>query len=347
MGKMTNQHARALAKLGASKGGKARAAALTSEERREIARKAVRTRWAKEKGTDVAQMVEAAAITDEAEHEKAKDLERHVSAFQGVLRLDRASFPCHVLNSLKRVVEKEAVDAALSAGRVGDVMGYLRIIDLDRFIDAERVEAGSIMFDTPDGRSGVAGHDCSVLVDICNAYLTARERGVLMKQLARIVHLAETIVRACAPVGITALVDEATGFKQVMEEQELNLRLQGLVAMDLQDWVRVFPEEFWTELARLEDVRISARNRPLRWARYVTAFACDAIKEDIRGKLREAPPGSLPDTGYLRRLRQGTEGNARERLSQTVAEMSKCQGMDDFRRHFAHLIGRPDVDPGK
>lgn len=37
--------ARALGKLGASKGGKARAAALTAKERSEIARKAAEARW--------------------------------------------------------------------------------------------------------------------------------------------------------------------------------------------------------------------------------------------------------------------------------------------------------------
>jgi hypothetical protein len=42
-----NPHAQALSKLGASKGGKARAAKLTPEERREIAKKAAAKRWQK------------------------------------------------------------------------------------------------------------------------------------------------------------------------------------------------------------------------------------------------------------------------------------------------------------
>jgi len=42
-------HAVALSKLGAKKGGKARAAALSAERRREIARKASLARWAKQK----------------------------------------------------------------------------------------------------------------------------------------------------------------------------------------------------------------------------------------------------------------------------------------------------------
>jgi hypothetical protein len=40
-----NPHAAALGRLGGLKGGRARANALTAEERRRIARKAARARW--------------------------------------------------------------------------------------------------------------------------------------------------------------------------------------------------------------------------------------------------------------------------------------------------------------
>jgi hypothetical protein len=42
-----NPHAVALSKLGAAKGGKARTAGMTPEERKELARKAARARWGK------------------------------------------------------------------------------------------------------------------------------------------------------------------------------------------------------------------------------------------------------------------------------------------------------------
>lgn len=44
-----NPHALALSKLGASKGGKARAKSLTAKKRSEIAKKAVAARWKKAK----------------------------------------------------------------------------------------------------------------------------------------------------------------------------------------------------------------------------------------------------------------------------------------------------------
>jgi hypothetical protein len=47
--KKKNPHAVALSKLGAKKGGEARAAALSAEERREIAQRAARARWSRTK----------------------------------------------------------------------------------------------------------------------------------------------------------------------------------------------------------------------------------------------------------------------------------------------------------
>lgn len=49
MPKKKNPHAVALGRLGGLKGGKARTAKLSAQERRELARKAVLARWAKAK----------------------------------------------------------------------------------------------------------------------------------------------------------------------------------------------------------------------------------------------------------------------------------------------------------
>ena len=52
MAKKKNPHAVALGKMGGAKGGKIRAAKLSPERRREIARKAVLTRWEKHKNKE-------------------------------------------------------------------------------------------------------------------------------------------------------------------------------------------------------------------------------------------------------------------------------------------------------
>jgi hypothetical protein len=52
MAKKKNPHAVALGKMGGAKGGRVRAAKLSPERRREIARKAVLSRWAKHKNKE-------------------------------------------------------------------------------------------------------------------------------------------------------------------------------------------------------------------------------------------------------------------------------------------------------
>jgi hypothetical protein len=61
---------------------------------------------------------------------------------------------------------------------------------------------------------------------------------------------AEIILRACAKVGIIALIDEATGFEKMRKRRDLQLKLQAFIAEDMQEWARMFPEGFWLELAR-------------------------------------------------------------------------------------------------
>jgi hypothetical protein len=57
--KKASEAARTLAKLGASKGGKARAEALTPEERRSIVREAIKARWARREGNDEPELPKA------------------------------------------------------------------------------------------------------------------------------------------------------------------------------------------------------------------------------------------------------------------------------------------------
>lgn len=69
-----SEAAKLLSKRGASKGGKARAEVLTSEERREIARKAAQTRWAKDKNAEQTDIHQQDAAETKQQKAEAKDL---------------------------------------------------------------------------------------------------------------------------------------------------------------------------------------------------------------------------------------------------------------------------------
>ena len=62
------------------------------------------------------------------------------------------------------------------------------------------------------GGGGIAfGYPATILADICDVVLAARQAGELQKQQEHIAQQCEILVRGFARVGIIALVDEATG----------------------------------------------------------------------------------------------------------------------------------------
>jgi hypothetical protein len=69
------------------------------------------------------------------------------------------------------------------------------------------------------------GYDAELLVEICELYLDARAQSKLMESQLRLATMAEIIVRACAKVGIIALIDEATGYQKIREKRALQLKL--------------------------------------------------------------------------------------------------------------------------
>ena len=134
------------------------------------------------------------------------------------------------------------------------------------------------------------GYDATLLVEVCEAFLKARDDGNLSKTQMRVAQRAEIILRSCAKVGIIALIDEATGYQEVRQRNALQLKLQAFISDDIQEWAKLFPDDFWNELARLEHTRYSPRNRPLRWGKYVMAFVYDAVDGDVGRELRKVNP---------------------------------------------------------
>jgi len=354
MTKQSSKYARELAKLGASKGGKARASVLTPEERSEIARRAVKARWAREKGIPISnagdQQVETILRqTDNDAKQRGPDTllvrgegNKRVSLFKGDVRFGDISVPCHVLNDGSRVIAQREVIKALTGQErpSGSITRIIGINNLSPYINADNVAKKVIQYDLsgPGHQMSAYGYEATLLIEICEAFLKARDDVVLSVGQQKIAQVADTILRACAKVGIIALIDEATGYQKVRAENALRLKLEAFIAEDMQEWARMFPQEFFVELARLENVRYSPRNRPLRWGKYVMAFVYYAFDKDVAQELKRR----TPNPHYGQNLHQWLRDFGREKVSaqlyQVLGIMKTCRDMDDFRQKFAFVF---------
>ncbi len=268
--------ARALGKLGASKGGKARAAALTPEERSDIARKAVETRWDKirAKAGSVGEVLRAT-------HGSPKN----------PLRVGGVEIPCYVLEDGTRVITHRGLQRSLGRpvfGGASETANFIAQIER-KGLDCKDLVARVAKpreFIPPVGGRTAFGYNASVLADICDVILAARVAGMLGPRQQTLADHCEILVRAFARTGIDALIDEATGYQDVRPRDDLHRILELYIAKELLPWTKRFPDEFYEQLFRLKG-----------WA-YPPATS---KRPKIIGKLTEQlvykrlPPGVLED----------------------------------------------------
>jgi hypothetical protein len=325
----------------AAKGGRARANVLTPSERREIAKRAVQARWMKAGKLKEIQS-DGSGPTPPKESDAAPEVpEVPYSILKGELTFGNVKMECHVLNDHRRVLTQREVVRVISGGRESG--------NLQRYLDRNPLTANdfsmgpTINFTIPGTAIVASGYEATYLIELCDKYLQAREQKKLKDSQLKLAVQAEIVLRSCAKVGIIALIDEATGFQKIREKRALQLKLQAFIAEEIQEWARMFPEEFWLELARLEGISYSPRSRPLRWGKYVMMFVYDAIDKDIGKELRK----KNPNPQYLRNHHQWLQKFGREQVDKQITKvvtiMNLCKDMNDFREKFAQVFKKSSL----
>jgi hypothetical protein len=336
-----SQGAKALSSLGAAKGGNARANVLTKEERSDIARRAVTARWAKAgklkpKPPEPAVPGPAEPATPDQVQQAQQGDPVPFSLFRGKLQMGNIEMECHVLNDYRRVFTQREIVRVLTAGRdSGNLADQTKGNPL---ITSVETLGEIIRFKVPATQFLAFGREATVLIELCEKYLQASDQGLLKGKQKKLALQASIIIRACAKVGIIALVDEATGFQQFRAKHALQLKLQAFIADELQEWAKMFPDDFWFELARLEGIHYSPRNRPLRWGKYVMAFVYDAIDKDIGKELRRKNPDPHFKKNHHQWLREFGRDKLIGQIQSVITIMKLCKGMSDFRSKFDRVF---------
>lgn len=314
-----------------SKGGRARANVLSEEERKAIARKGAAARWGKAEPDENAENEEEVVGPDPV---ATSDLP--YSLLKGTLGLGSVTIECHVLSDERRLITQREIVRAISGGREsGNIQRYLSRNPLT----ASNFDMGPVIqFRNPGSRLISNGYEAIQLINLCDKYLEARDQDLLLDSQLKLAVQAEIIIRASAKVGIIALIDEATGFQQIRAKNALRLKFQAFIAEELQDWARMFPEDFWLELARLEGVRYSPRNRPIRWGKYIMMFVYDAIDPDIGNWLRENNPDPRYKKNHHQWLKQFGRKAVHDQITRIVTIMRLCRDIADFKAKFAHVF---------
>jgi hypothetical protein len=288
-----NANAVELGRRGGKKGGRARAEALTAEERSAIARAAADVRWAAKDGDDAPTRPKLLKATH-----------------QGILKIGAAELPCAVLEDGRRVLTQEGFSAAL--GRKGnlyrrahqdfDLPPFLTAANLKPFISDElRDSSRPIVFKTiiakGVGNVPAYGYAAELLPRVCQVFLDARDADALLKSQEHIARACDLLVRGLATVGILALVDEATGYQYERDRDALHKILEAYIAKELLPWAQRFPHEFYKQMFRLRGWTYSPMSvrGPLYAGTLVNKLVYERLPEGVLNELCRKNP--VTETG--------------------------------------------------
>ena len=210
--------------------------------------------------------------------------------------------PCYVLEDETRVLSQSGMFLALGLARRGlvptkegaQIPRFAASRAINPFISNELITGLSnpIIFVGPPRPT--YGFPATILVDICDAVLKARQAGSLDWQQKHLAERCEILVRGFAYLGIIALVDEATGYQDIRAKLALAKILEEFIAKELQPWTKTFPYEFYTEIARLKDwPEIYSIKRPSVIGHYTNDIVYDRIAPGLLEELRRVNP-TLP-----------------------------------------------------
>ena len=222
---------------GKAKGGIARSAKLTPEERKEIAQKAAKKRW---------------------ENDKPKLPEAtHV----GEMKIGDSVIKCAVLEDGRRVLTRATFVKAI--GRTGKAKGgrdyddefktpvFLTANNLKPFIPNELTENSTPILFNLNGKESI-GYKADLLPQVCAVFIDAQEADVLNKNQEHIADKCKILFRAFATVGIIALVDEATNYQAIRPKDALQAYLETIIRKELAAWAKKFPDEFYENIYKLK-----------------------------------------------------------------------------------------------
>lgn len=220
----------------------------------------------------------------------------------GEIKIGGAVLPCAVLEDGRRVVVQRHVVGLITGTTKGGLSRYLAASNLAPYVPEKfagvDLDQAAIVFET-DGQKA-HGYEGEDIVDICRMYLRARKANALLPNQIQLADRAEIIVLSLAKLGITALIDEATGYQEIRDRRALQALLDQYLRQEHAAWAKRFPDDFYKEMFRLRGWQYPTPGgaRPGVVGTYTNDLVYERIAPGLLTELERRNPKS--DTGSRR-----------------------------------------------
>lgn len=262
---------------------------------------------------------------------------------EGILKLGNADMEVAVLENGQRIIGQSAVFRALDRPQRGNS----RVIGVPAFMDAQNLQPflddalkSVIKKVDYEGKNSKMqqGFDANILPLVSDLYLKAREAGAITSanQLDT-AKKAEILVRSLAKVAISALIDEATGYQYVRENNELQKILKAYIAEELLPWQKRFPDVFYKELFRLNgwDYTVNGiKKRPGVIGTWTNKLIYEQLPQGVLADLKDKTPKSESGNYTARFFQSLTPDTGNPHLTAQIQQVVTLFQLSDTMEHM-------------
>ena len=185
------------------------------------------------------------------------------------------------------------------------------------------------------------GYPAELLPKVCRVFINADNANALTKAQKHIASQARLLLDGLADVGIIGLVDEATGYQEKRDRDELQLILAAYISPSLLPWAETFPIDFFKEMFKVWDwpwPAIKGSYKGPLGPRYAGKLIKQLIFENLPpGVLEELEAKNPPDGKWQRRNRMAqllTDNIGRPHVEKLVANMTMLFRLSDNKAQF-------------
>lgn len=273
---------------------------------------------------------------------------------RGKLTIGDIDVNCAVLENGRRIISQSGLFEVFDrpphgAKRIEGLPAVVTAKTLEKFVTPElREKAKPIIYRHTNGKSA-KGYDATLIPEICELYLQARDEGKITSTQEKIVKKAEIIIRALAKVGIAALIDEATGYQYDRERQELSKLLEAYISEDLMKWQRRFPLEYYEEIYRLYGLSSnpSSKNKPQFIGQFTNTYVYNYFPTEIIDHIKKTNPKIQKGNKTYRRYKNfqflsDDIGIIQldKHLNRLIPVMQLSENIDDFKQNFDKIFNK-------
>ena len=260
--------------------------------------------------------------------------------YEGILDLAGYQIPCYVLEDGTRVLSGRQMQTALkliddtpSSQSTGSrLQRYLNQKSFQPYLYKDATDEKYKPIICYKGNTQINGYNATDLVDLCDGFLEARQNITLSSRQKIIADQAEILMRSFAKVGITALIDEATGYQYEREADALQKLLKLYISEELLPWQKTFPDVYYKELFRLNGWDFTEKGiskRPGVIGTWTNKLIYDELPEGVAEELKKKVPVSKSGNKLARYFQFLTDDYGSPHLKAQINKIITIFNMSD------------------